>query len=137
MDQALPARYRANASWVANRAIYNLVRQMDTSGGAQMWERIGADVPAMLLGRPALEAEDMDGAFSATATANNYVLAYGDLSNYVIADRVGMTVEFIPHLFATGNNRPSGSRGWYAYYRVGADVVNDGALRLLNVATTA
>ncbi|MFC8277192.1 phage major capsid protein [Streptomyces sp. NPDC057271] len=137
MDQALPARYRANASWVANRAIYNLVRQMDTSGGAQMWERIGADVPAMLLGRPALEAEDMDGAFSAAATADNYILAYGDLSNYVIADRVGMTVEFIPHLFATGNNRPSGSRGWYAYYRVGADVVNDGALRLLNIATTA
>ncbi|SDN17909.1 phage major capsid protein [Streptomyces wuyuanensis] len=137
MDQALPARYRGNASWVANRAIYNLVRQMDTSGGAQMWERIGADVPAMLLGRPALEAEDMDGAFDATATANNYILAYGDLSNYVIADRVGMTVEFIPHLFATGNNRPSGSRGWYAYYRVGADVVNDSALRLLNIATAA
>lgn len=137
MDNALPARYRANASWIANRAIYNLVRNFDTSGGAQMWERIAADVPPMLLGRPALEAEDMDGVFSAAATANNYVLAYGDLQSYVIADRVGMTVEFIPHLFATGNNRPSGSRGWYAYYRVGADVVNPGALRLLNIATTA
>ncbi|MCX5584277.1 phage major capsid protein [Streptomyces erythrochromogenes] len=137
MDNALPARYRANASWVANRAIYNLIRQFDTSGGSQMWERIGADVPPMLVGRPALEAEDMDGTFSAAATANNYILAYGDLSNYVIADRVGMTVEFIPHLFATGNNRPSGQRGWYAYYRVGADVVNDGGIRLLNVATTA
>jgi len=137
MDQALPARYRGNASWLANRAIYNLVRQFDTSGGAQMWERLAADVPPMLLGRPALEAEDMDGAFDATATADNYVLAYGDLQSYVIADRVGMTVEFIPHLFATGNNRPSGSRGWYAYYRVGADVVNAAALRLLNVETTA
>lgn len=137
MDGALPARYRANASWVANRAIYNLVRNFDVNGGAQMWERIGADLPPRLLGRPALEAEDMDGTFNAAATANNYVLAFGDLQSYVIADRVGMTVEFIPHLFATGNNRPSGSRGWYAYYRVGADVVNDGAIRLLNVATTA
>lgn len=137
LDNALPARYRANASWVANRAIYNLVRNFDTGGGAQMWERIGADVPPMLLGRPALEAEDMDGAFNTAATANNYIAVYGDLQSYVIADRVGMTVEFIPHLFATGNNRPSGSRGWYAYYRVGADVVNDAALRLLNLATTA
>lgn len=137
MDNALPARYRANASWLANRAIYNLVRQFDTGGGAQMWERIGADVPGMLLGRPALESEDMDGTFNTAATANNYILVYGDLQNYVIADRVGMTVEFIPHLFATGNNRPSGSRGWYAYYRVGADSVNDAGMRLLNLATTA
>lgn len=136
LDGALPARYRSNASWLANRGIYNSVRQFDTGGGAQMWERLGADVPPMLLGRPALEAEEMAGSFDAGATADNFLMVYGDFSNYVIADRVGMTVEFIPHLFATGNNRPSGQRGWYAYYRVGADSVNDGAFRMLNVATT-
>ncbi|MFD4740955.1 phage major capsid protein [Streptomyces virginiae] len=129
VDNALPARYRANASWVANRSIYNLVRQFDTGGGAQMWERIGADVPAMLLGRPALESEDMDG--TVTAAAENYLAVYGDWSNYVIADRVGVTVEFIPHLVGA-NRRPTGQRGWYAYYRVGADSVNDGAFRMLN-----
>ncbi|WP_432124056.1 phage major capsid protein [Streptomyces sp. C10-9-1] len=136
LDNALPARYRAMASWMANRSIYNLIRQFDTGGGAQMWERIGADVPPELLGRPALEAEDMDGAFDASATANNYLMVYGDFSNYVIADRIGMTVEFIPHLVGA-NQRPTGQRGWYAYYRVGADSVNDAAFRLLNVATTA
>lgn len=129
LDGALPARYRANASWLANRAIYNLVRQFDTQGGAQMWERVGGDVPPMLLGRPALESEDMDG--TVTAAAANYLLVYGDFSNYVIADRVGMTVEFIPHLVGT-NRRPTGQRGWYSYYRVGADSVNDGAFRMLN-----
>jgi len=136
LDNALPARYRAGASWLANRAIYNLVRQFDTGGGAQMWERIGSDVPPELLGRPALEAEDMDGTFDAAATANNYLAVYGDFSNYVIADRVGMTVEFIPHLVGA-NQRPTGQRGWYAYYRVGADSVNDAAFRLLNLATAA
>lgn len=130
VDNALPARYRANASWLANRAVYNLVRQFDTGGGAQMWERIGADVPAMLLGRNALESEDMDG--TVTAAADNYLAVYGDWSNYVIADRVGVTVEFIPHLVGS-NRRPTGQRGWYAYYRVGADSVNDGAFRMLNV----
>ncbi|GHH87821.1 phage major capsid protein [Streptomyces capitiformicae] len=131
LDDALPARYRANASWLANRAIYNDIRQFDTSGGAALWERLGADVPNQLLGRPAYEAEDMDG--SITAAATNFVLVYGDFTNYVIADRIGMTVEFIPHLFHTSNNRPSGQRGWYAYYRVGADSVNDGAFRMLDV----
>ncbi|MFI0481736.1 phage major capsid protein [Actinomadura sp. 9N215] len=130
LDAALPARYRASSAWLGNRSIYNLVRQFDTQGGAQMWERIGADVPPQLLGRPALEAEDMAG--SVTATAENYLLVYGDFNNYVIADRVGMQIEFIPHLVGT-NRRPTGQRGWYAYYRVGADTVNDGGLRMLNV----
>lgn len=130
LDNALPARYRALASWLANRTTYNLTRQFDTGGGAQMWERIGADVPAELLGRPALESEDMDGTFG---SGENYTLIYGDFENYVIADRVGMTVEFIPHLLHTSNNRPSGQRGWYAHYRVGADSVNDAAFRILNV----
>ena len=131
LDTALPARYRANSSWLANRAIYNRVRNFDTQGGAQMWERIGADVPAQLLGRSTYESEDMDGVLN--AGAENYFLVYGDFSNYVIADRIGMTVEFIPHLFGTSNGRPKGQRGWYAYYRVGADSVNDGAFRLLDV----
>jgi HK97 family phage major capsid protein len=129
LDGALPARYRGNAAWLANRSIYNLVRQFDTQGGAQLWERIGADMPPELLGRPALEAEDMDA--SVTAATNNYLLVYGDFDNYVIADRVGMTVEFIPHLVGA-NRRPTGQRGWYAYYRVGADSVSDSAFRMLN-----
>jgi HK97 family phage major capsid protein len=130
VDGALPRRYRKMASWLAHRNLYNLIRQFDTSGGAQMWERIGADVPAQLLGKAALEAEDMDG--SVTATAENYMAVYGDFSNYVITDRIGMQTEFIPHLMGT-NGRPKGMRGWYAYYRVGADSVNDGAFRMLDV----
>lgn len=129
LDEDLPARYRARASWLANRSIYNDIRQFDTSGGAQLWERIGNGMPNELLGRPAYEAEGMDGAI---ATGDDYVLVFGDFDNYVIADRIGTTVEFIPHLFGA-NQRPTGQRGWYAYFRVGADSVNDGAFRLLKV----
>ncbi|MEV8043561.1 phage major capsid protein [Streptomyces griseoluteus] len=129
-DTALPGRYRPNASWLANRGIYNAVRQFDSSGGTNLWERIGADVPPMLLGRRALEAEDMDG--TVNATQENYVAVYGDFDNYVIADRIGMSIEFLPHLVGA-NRRPTGQRGWYAWYRVGADSVNDAAFRMLNV----
>ncbi|WP_255951549.1 phage major capsid protein [Streptomyces odontomachi] len=136
MDGDLPARHRANASWLANRSIYNLIRQFDTNGGADLWERIGADVPPNLIGRPALEAEAMASGFNASADGDARVLVYGDFQNYVIADRIGMTVEFIPHLVGT-NRRPTGQRGWYAWYRVGADSVLDGAFRMLNIHTSA
>lgn len=125
----LPARYRPGASWLANNAIYNLTRQFAEPSG--FWSDLSEDRAALLLGKPALESEDMDGTLS--AGADNLVLIYGDFSNYVIADRVGMTVETIPHLFATANNRPSGQRGFYAFYRLGADSVNDGAFSMLNV----
>jgi HK97 family phage major capsid protein len=130
LDEDLPARYRFRASWLAHRAVYNDIRQFDTSGGGALWERLGADVPPLLLGKRAYESEAMDGAL---ATADDYALIFGDFDNYVIADRIGTTVEFIPHLFHADNNRPSGQRGWFAYYRVGADSVNDGAFRLLKV----
>jgi predicted phage gp36 major capsid-like protein len=44
-----------------------------------------------------------------------------------------MTVELVPHLFATGANRPSGSRGLFAYWRVGAAVINAAAARFLQI----
>lgn len=135
MDGALPARHRANASWLANRSIYNLVRQFDTQGGADLWERIGADVPPQLLGRPALEAEAMDAGFNPAADGDNRLAIFGDFQNYVIADRIGMSIEFLPHLVGA-NRRPTGQRGWYAWYRVGADSVLDSAFRMLNVETT-
>jgi HK97 family phage major capsid protein len=67
-----------------------------------------------------------------TAAQNNRIAVVGDFSNYVIADRIGLTVEFIPHLFGTTNGRPKGQRGWFAYYRTGADSVNDAGFRMLN-----
>jgi hypothetical protein len=134
---SLPARYRANASWLANNLIYNKIRAFDTAGGSAFWANYGMGRPAELLGRPAYEAEAMDGTVTTSGAVSNFILIFGDFSNYVIADRIGMSVEFIPHMFHTSNNRPSGQRGWFAYYRVGADSVNDGAFRLLDVPSAA
>ena len=137
IEGALPARYRSNAAWLANNSIYNLIRRFDTSGGAGFWTNLNDGRPPQLLGRPALESEGMDGTVTTSGAVSNFILVYGDFSNYVIADKIGMSVEFIPHLFHLTTNRPSGQRGWYAHARVGADSVNDGAFRLLDVPSAA
>jgi HK97 family phage major capsid protein len=133
---ALPARYRANAKWLANNLIYNIIRGFGATYGASFWTDLGGDRPPRLLGRDVYEAESMDGVVTTTGAVANYILVYGDFSNFVITDRIGMSVEFIPHLFGA-NQRPTGQRGWYAYYRTGSDSVNDGGFRLLNVASAA
>lgn len=132
--EGLGARFRStpNTAWVANLNILNDIRQFAT---ANNYHGFTVDMTAegipMLLGKPVYESSDMDG--SITGSAENYVLAVADWSNYVIYDRIGMSIELIPHLFATGNNRPSGQRGFFAHWRVGGDSVNDAGFSLLNV----
>lgn len=132
LQGSLPAHYRMNASWIANNLIYNKIRQFDTAGGAAFWTNLTTDRPPLLYGRDALEAEAMSSVI-ATTSPKTQVLVYGDLSQYVITDRIGMAVEFIPHLFSKNNNRPTGSRGWFAYYRTGGDLVNPTGVRALAV----
>jgi HK97 family phage major capsid protein/HK97 family phage prohead protease len=125
----LPAKHRARATWLSNYRIYLAIKALDTSLG--MWRDPMNGAPEQLYGRPIAEAEAMDGVIN--ATQDNLCLIVGNFDNYVIADRIGMNLEFIPHLFATANNLPSGQRGWFAWYRTGATSVNDGAFRMLNV----
>ena len=42
-----------------------------------------------------------------------------------------MVVELVPHLVGLTNNRPIGSRGMFAWARIGSASVQDGAWRLL------
>lgn len=125
---ALPMRYRRRAAWLANNLFWNSVRQ--TAPTNTTWNDPGGDRQASFLGRPVAEAEAMDGVIN--ATVDNLMAIFGDFENYVIADRIGMTVDFIPHLFGA-NRRPTGQSGWFAFYRVGADCVNTGAFRVYNV----
>lgn len=131
MEKA-PPRHRSSGTWVANLSIINKIRQFGTANNYHGFTvDLGADQPSQLLGRPLYESSDMDG--SITGSAENYVLVFGNFDRYQIVDRVGLTVELIPHLFHTGNNRPSGQRGLYAFWRVGADALDTGAFGLLNV----
>lgn len=132
VEQALPPRYRltGSPSWMANKAIINKTRQFDTAGGSSFWANLGMGQPEQLLGAPIYEASAMDGVIN--AGAENYALLLGDFRNFYIVDRVGMTMVYEP-LVKGANGRPTGEAGWFAYWRVGSDVVNADAFRLLNI----
>jgi len=137
MEESLGERFLGNAAWQGARAIYNLVRQLATSDGPDLWVRLGEGKPAELIGYPSYVNSNMDTGFDAAATANNYILAFGDWKvGFKIVDRVGANFELVPHLFGA-NRRPTGQRGIFMWCRNGSNVVVPGALRLLNIATTA
>ena len=133
--RSLPVRWRSNGTWLMN-PLWNLgIKTL----GSQTSDSIGDirdGTTGRLLGRPVVEAEDAPS--TTTTTALDNVLVFGDFRNYVIAQKPGsMAVEYIPHIFGNTNSRPIGARGWYAYWRTGADSVNDLAFRLLQDKTSA
>lgn len=132
VQNTLGDKYQNNASWVMNKAILNDVRQFGTSNNYHGFTVDLSDgSPTQLLGNPVYKSSAMDS--SQTATATNHLIVYGDFRNYVIADRVGFSIEFIPHLFNGATpSVPTGQRAWYAWWRVGADSVNDAAFVLLD-----
>jgi HK97 family phage major capsid protein len=130
---ALRPRDAAAASWIANKRIYSLIRQMDTSGGSSFWANLGMGVPAQLLGQPQYECSTMA---NAVTTGGNILLA-GNFKQYYIVDRIGMQLVYEPMIRSTGNGRPTGQAGWFCHWRVGADVVDPDAFRILQLQQVA
>jgi len=131
LRNALPPRYRPNASWVAEQAIYSDIRQFDTAGGAGLWTTLGNGDPDQLIGKSAYEASAMD---NDSTNSGDEILIYGDFyRGFRIVDRIGLTVEPFMHTGTTAN-LPNGTKGLFCYWRVGSGVTNVNALRMLQVA---
>ncbi len=127
LEEALPPRFRPQARYIGNRFTFNKVRQIDTAGGANLWVRLDAASPPELIGYPAHEIST----YVAALTTGGSILTIGDFNHFLIVDRVGMSIELIPHLFGTANNRPTGQRGLYAYWRNSSQVLAWQAFRTL------
>jgi HK97 family phage major capsid protein len=125
----IPARHENNLNWVANKNIYLLARQFATTNQSHaFWADFGAGTPAQLLGVPTRKSSEM-----ARAVADNAnILLLGDFQKYQIVDRIGMTVQHEP-LVKGPNRRPTGQVGWFAHWRMGGDVLDANAFRLLQV----
>ena len=128
--KSLPERYKARASWVMSTSVENEIRSFSSNDtGAYYTVNLAEGGIGNLFGRPVVTT-DYAPEFTGTTGAAN-ILVVGDFSNFVIAQRAGMTVELVSHLFGTTNARPTGQRGWFAYARHGFDSVNDLGFRLL------
>lgn len=130
---ALPPRYRPNSSWVAEYGTQLDIRQFATGSGPShaFWADLGVDTPSQLLGRPIYESSAMD--TTVVSGSNDDVLIIGDFkAGYKIIDRMGLEMVYNP-LVLGSNRRPTGEVGWVAFWRVGADSVDDNAFRMLRL----
>ena len=121
---SLMADYRSNASFVMNSKTAGAVRKMKDVDGRFMWsDGLAAAEPARLMGYPVLICEDMP-----DVAANAYPIAFGDFkSAYTIAERPDLRILRDP--FSAKPNVL-----FYASKRVGGDITDYAAIKLLKVA---
>lgn len=126
---ALPDRWKANSTWVMNHDVGTEAASFGNGNNLSWFSVDLTGVLEKIRNRP-IEYSSYFPDFTGTTGASNLCVV-GDFRNYLIADRVGMSVELIPHLLDVTNNRPTGQRGWFAYGRDGADSIVDVGFRLL------
>ena len=121
---ALGAEYRANAVFVMNSKTAGAVRKMKDADGRFLWsDGLAAAEPARLMGYPVQVCEDMP-----DIAAGAHAIAFGDFrAGYTIAERPDLRIlrdpfSAKPHVL------------FYASKRVGGDVTDFAAIKLLKIA---
>ena len=122
--QALRPPYRQGAVFVMNSATASQIRKFKTADGAFLWQPgLVSGQPDTLLGYPVVEAEDMP-----DVAADSLSIAFGNFkAGYLIAERAETQILRDPY-----THKPFVH--FYATKRVGGQVVNSEAIKLMRFA---
>jgi HK97 family phage major capsid protein len=125
----LAARFRPNAQWFGNRAIYQLIRQFAQPETAApiIDHEVGGQTE--VINYLANEASGMTSA----VTSGSKILVLVDPSYYVVVDRIGLDLEVTTPLFTGGTSTPSGQRGVLALWRNTGKLLDPAAARVLAI----
>jgi len=143
VEAALPVRHRFNAVWAMNRTTLRKFQSLETTGGklfgGSQYPAVGNPVTQSdgntglrLLGYPVNEAPSI----ATAATSHITIAVLFNPQSYVIVDRVGMNINFIPFIFgASQGNLVTGQQAIYAMWRNHAAPLNVDAGRILDYKT--
>lgn len=122
---ALKSPYRRNAVFLMKDVTVSALRKLKDSNGVYLWQpSVQQGQPDRLLGYPIYTSPYVPG-----VEASALPIAFGDFSNYWIADRMGRSVQRLNELYA-GN----GQVGFLATERVDGKVILAEGIQLLQMA---
>ena len=136
-EAALPVRHRFNAQWFMNRVNIRKAQSLETTGGklfgGSQYPSVGnaalsgvGNTGLRLLGYPVNESPSLPTATTTTITA----ATLANVASYVIVDRIGLSVQFIPFII-NSSALATGQQALYFLYRNHAAPINVDAGRTL------
>jgi HK97 family phage major capsid protein len=123
---ALKTVYRARGTFLMNDTTLAKVRKFKDGQGNYLWQpSFQIDIPDMLLGKPLVTSDNMP-----DVAADALAVAFGDFKmGYQIVDRRGVKILADPYT-------TKGSVSFYTTKRVGGDVVNFEAIKVMKIAVS-
>lgn len=124
--QSPRTRQSGKAAWIAHNDTITTVRQQTVGTAGALLMDIAAS--GNLLGHPIHEASSMTN----STTSGSYLAVLADFSRYAVVDHIqGPSLEFVQNVLDPTTNRPTGQRGWIFWHRVGADMLDTSAGKIL------
>ena len=121
--------YRGQGTFIVNDASVRTIRGIVNGSGDKIWQpSLMAGTPDMILGRPFITSSSMG---VATTSPEECVAIFGDLKNYTVADRTGLSVLRLNELY-----RNNGQVGFQASSRVDGKVVQAAGIKKLVLAAS-
>jgi len=124
LKQAIPVRFLADSMLVWNPITGDTAYQLSPSGSTTL---------ALLMpqgrGGPiaSIETRQLSTLATGATTGTKLAIAGCFAKGFMIADRIGAQVEYIPQLFGAANRYPTGQRGLILYWRVGSTTIGSGS----------
>jgi HK97 family phage major capsid protein len=126
---ALPSQYDRNSKFYFNKQTEKIIRKLKDSDGNYLWPIVAqagnlGGAPRELLTYPTVRDE-----FLPNVAANAFPIVFGDMSSYLVVDRVGLSIQRLSELYAETNITLLLARK-----RVGGQLVQPWRLRVQKVA---
>ena len=126
----LEAQHRADATWVMNSLISKEINNINaTSAGVHSVDDLNTPPADFLLGRSVINNDLSGNGLANSITAGDEIAVFGDLSQYYLFDRIGMSVRRNDYLYQENDQI-----GFFATRRGDGQVGLAAAFKILKAA---
>jgi HK97 family phage major capsid protein len=124
LKQSIPVRFLADSAVVMNPITLDTTYQLSPSGSTTLALLMPQGRNGPLTGMPTAQLSTL----ATGATTGTKIAVSGNFKKgFLITDRLGAQVEYIPMLFGPANRYPTGQRGLYLFWRTGSTTIGSGS----------
>jgi HK97 family phage major capsid protein len=124
LKQSVPVRFLADSTVVWNPITGDTAYQLSPAGSTTLALLMPEGRGGPIGGIPTAQLSTL----ATGLTSGTKVAVAGNFKKgYLIADRLGAQVEYVPQLFGAANRYPTGQRGLLLFWRVGSTTIGSGS----------
>jgi HK97 family phage major capsid protein len=124
LKQAIPVRFLADSMMVWNPTTGDTAYQLSPAGSTTLALLMPQGRNGPIAG---IDTRQLSTLATGAVTGTKIAIAGNFKKGYLIADRVGASVELVPQLFGAATRFPTGQRGLLLWFRLGTTTIGSGS----------